>query len=80
MNFSPYEMHILLDVYVGGEVSVKRAAPIFAQTMDKLCERELVRRYSDEQRPEGCEWAPTEKLNVLMYHILSAPDPVWSMP
>lgn len=78
MNFSPYELHILLDVYVGARISMNPAAPMFAPTIAKFCEREYIQPCAGAGG--NFEFAPTEKLNVLMHYIQSAPDPVWAMP
>lgn len=81
MSFSPFELRILLDVYIGAEIPSRTSkAPIFQNTINQLIERELVRPWGEKSHSVECEFEPTEKLNVLMHHILSVKDPVWRMP
>lgn len=77
---TPYELSILLDVYCGRPVQADPGAPIYAETMERLSEREFIRSYGNDVHPRGLEWAPTEKLRVFIGHILTLPEPVWGMP
>lgn len=72
---TPYELGILLDVYVGTPIKASPLAPIYNETMDGLCSRGLIIMGEND-----CEYLLTAKLNVLMHHIMSTPDPVWKMP
>ncbi|SDC66332.1 hypothetical protein SAMN05428966_10266 [Massilia sp. PDC64] len=77
---TPYELSILLDVYSGRPIQASPDAPIYAETMQRLSEREFIRSYGNDIRPMHLEWAPTEKLRVFVDHILALPEPVWGMP
>jgi len=77
---TPYELSILLDVYVGTPIKATPDAPIYSGTIDHFVATEYLLPYRDDVRPMGLEYAPTRKLCVLMDYILDAPEPVWKMP
>lgn len=80
MRITPYELMILVDVFVGTPIRVNHDAPIYEDTIAKLVDQEYLLSYGDSPRPEGLEYAATVKLHVLMNYILSAPEPIWKMP
>lgn len=71
-------MHILLEVYSGAPISANKTTPLYRETIEEFLQRDLIDEIHDGMAAR--EFEPTEKLKVLMYYILSAPDPVWSMP
>ena len=72
---TPYELNILLDVYVGQPIQADAGAQIFDETLAGLCERGWI-------VPGGrhVTHLPTEKLQCFMKHVLELPEPVWRMP
>lgn len=69
MNYSPYEMKILLDVYSGAPISANEYAPVFYPTMRALERAGLVEPGAIQR------WAATPKLVSLMEVVLNAPRP-----
>lgn len=80
MNLTPYQLRILLDVYVGMPISVPRSADIYPETMGALAARGFIE--CDDIDPLGRPMRATAKLHALMEHIFSTPDPVmtWEVP
>jgi hypothetical protein len=69
VNFTPYEMKILLDVYAGAPISANEYAPIFYPTLRALEDAGLVAPGAIHR------WAATPKLVSLMEVVLNAPRP-----
>lgn len=72
MNFTPYEMQILLEASSGSPISACRNAPIFRPTMDDFVRRGLLR-----SQLIGNAWvySPGPALESVMDHVLNAPRP-----
>lgn len=69
MNYSPYEIKILLEVHSGMTITAPRGVPLFAETMTNLMHHGLV-------RASGYSYAPGENLPALIAHVLDAPRPI----
>lgn len=69
MNFTPYEIRILLDVHSGIPISAARSAPTFQPTMESLVQSGLVLRHANR-------YTPGPHLEGIMLHVLNAPRPM----
>jgi hypothetical protein len=73
---TPYELSILLDIYVGKPMGVSTDTVLFVETMRAFMDEGLV------VSEPGRAYASTAKLRSFMDFILHAPLPVqeWRMP
>lgn len=69
MNYSPYEMKILLEIHCGMALTVNRFVPLFTETMMDFVSRGLVEQ-------NGGSYLGTPALSDLMAHVLNAPKPM----
>jgi hypothetical protein len=74
---TPYELMILLEVYVGGEISARTDTKLFYETMERFVSDGWVK----DQSPDA-PYSSTAKLNAFFKFVLSLPAPVeeWRMP
>lgn len=68
MNYSPYEMKILLDIHSGANEAPTHSLPLFLETMKDFVARGLVAK-SERGYVSG------ENLPALMAQVLGAPRP-----
>jgi hypothetical protein len=73
---TPYELMILLEVYVGSGISARTDMTLFRETMERFIEEGWVA--DGIQRP----YSSTPKLNAFFKFVLDLPAPVqeWRMP
>lgn len=74
---SPYELSILLDIYIGRPIRENNNAPIYPETIATLQKQNWI--VGGIERQPLC---PSAKLVFFMEHILTLPQPVseWRMP
>lgn len=75
---SPYELSILLDIYIGRPIRENQNAPIYPETISALLKQGWVNFVGGPMT----EMQPSKKLQVFVEHILALPEPIqeWTMP
>lgn len=69
MNYTPYEMKILLEVHCGMMITATQSLPLFTDTMRDFIARGLVKK-------SEIGYAAGENLAPLMAHVLGAMRPM----
>lgn len=75
---TPYQLNILLDVYVGTPIRANPIAPAFEGTIEDM----LAAGWIKPSDTPGYRFAATDKLRAFLDHVLALPAPVckWGMP
>lgn len=75
---TPYQLNILLDVYVGTPIRANPRAPAFDGTIADM----LADGWIKPSDTPGYTFAATGKLRAFIDHVLALPAPVsnWTMP